>query len=58
MNTTTAAVGQLDLSESPAARLRGERYFWGGLLLIISQPLRLVIGMTPAWLGFAKWMTS
>ena len=31
---------------------------WGGLLLIVSQPLRLVISGTPAWLAFAKWVTS
>lgn len=31
---------------------------WGGLLLVLSQPLRLVIGGTPAWLAFASWLTS
>jgi hypothetical protein len=30
---------------------------WGGLLLVASQPLRLMISGTPAWLGFAKWIT-
>ena len=28
----------------------------GGLLLIISQPLRFVIGRTHAWLAFATWL--
>jgi hypothetical protein len=31
---------------------------WGGLFLIISHPLRLIIGTTPLWLGLAEWMTS
>jgi hypothetical protein len=28
---------------------------WGGLLLVVSQPLRLMVSGTPAWLAFAKW---
>lgn len=28
-------------------------FVWGGLALIISQPLRLVIGGTDLWKGFA-----
>jgi len=31
---------------------------WAGLALIVSQPLRLVISGTPAWLAFAKWATG
>jgi hypothetical protein len=31
---------------------------WGGLLIVASQPLRLMIAGTPAWLGFAKWITG
>jgi hypothetical protein len=31
---------------------------WGGLLIVASQPLRLVIAGTPLWLGFAAWLTS
>ena len=31
---------------------------WGGLLVIVSQPLRLVVGSTPAWIAFATWLTS
>jgi hypothetical protein len=31
---------------------------WGGLFFVISQPLRLVIGGTPAWLAFAAWLTA
>lgn len=30
----------------------------GGLLLIISQPLRLFVSGTPAWLIFAQWATA
>lgn len=30
---------------------------WGGLLIIASQPLRLMIGGTHAWLAFADWLT-
>lgn len=31
---------------------------WGGLFLIASQPGRLIIGSTPMWLSFARWLTS
>ena len=31
---------------------------WGGLLLIVSHPLRLVVGNTQAWLSFATWLTD
>ncbi len=31
---------------------------WGGLLLVVSQPLRLVISGTPAWMDFARWATG
>ena len=30
---------------------------WGGLLILASQPLRLMISGTPAWLAFAAWLT-
>ena len=30
---------------------------WGGLLVVASQPLRLLIAGTPAWTGFASWLT-
>jgi len=30
----------------------------GGLALVISHPLRLVIGNTQAWLAFATWLTQ
>jgi hypothetical protein len=30
---------------------------WGGLLLVASQPLRLMLSATPLWLAFAGWMT-
>jgi hypothetical protein len=29
----------------------------GGLLIVASHPLRLVVGNTPAWLAFATWLT-
>jgi uncharacterized membrane protein YqgA involved in biofilm formation len=31
---------------------------WGGLLIVASQPLRLMISTTPAWLAFAGWITQ
>ncbi len=31
---------------------------WGGLLIVASQPLRLMIGSTHAWLAFATWLTQ
>jgi hypothetical protein len=30
----------------------------GGALIVISHPLRFVIGGTPAWIAFATWLTS
>lgn len=30
---------------------------WGGLLVVASQPLRLMLSGTPLWLDFAGWMT-
>ncbi|HTQ95634.1 MAG TPA: hypothetical protein VMH89_02450 [Candidatus Acidoferrum sp.] len=33
-------------------------YIWGGLILLISVPLRLYIGGTAAWLSFAHWITG
>jgi hypothetical protein len=30
---------------------------WGGLAVVASQPLRLMLGGTPAWLTFAGWLT-
>lgn len=30
---------------------------WGGLILVVSQPLRLLIGSTHAWLTLATWLT-
>lgn len=29
---------------------------WGGLLIIVSQPLRLLLSGTEAWQGFGHWM--
>lgn len=31
---------------------------WGGLAIVVSQPLRLIIGGTQAWLAFATWLTQ
>jgi hypothetical protein len=39
-------------------RARGRLHpvvLWGGLAIIASQPLRLAISGTPAWLAFASW---
>lgn len=33
-------------------------FLWGGLALIASQPLRLMLGGTDAWLAFARWATQ
>jgi hypothetical protein len=33
-------------------------YIWSGLLLICSQPLRLAIGRTDAWLAFARFLVT
>lgn len=30
---------------------------WGGLLIVVSQPLRLMISGTAAWLAIASWLT-
>lgn len=30
----------------------------GGLLIVVSHPLRLVVGNTQAWLTFAEWLTQ
>lgn len=42
-------------------RTRGRLHpatLWGGLLIILSQPLRLAISGTAAWLAFAHWATG
>ncbi|HET7133425.1 MAG TPA: hypothetical protein VFJ95_14325 [Gammaproteobacteria bacterium] len=31
---------------------------WGGLVLVLSQPLRLVIGLSAPWFAFAAWLTT
>ncbi|MPZ18453.1 MAG: hypothetical protein GEV06_11140 [Luteitalea sp.] len=33
-------------------------FLWGGLFLIVSQPLRLAIAGTGAWLAFAAWVAG
>jgi hypothetical protein len=30
----------------------------GGLLVVVSHPLRFVVGGTQAWLAFATWLTE
>lgn len=30
---------------------------WGAVVIVVSQPLRLIVGTTDAWLAFATWMT-
>lgn len=30
---------------------------WGGLIILLSQPLRLMISGTSAWMAFATWLT-
>jgi hypothetical protein len=34
----------------------GRAYVWGGLLFLLSQPLRLYISGTPWWLAFGDWI--
>jgi hypothetical protein len=31
-------------------------YIWGGLFIVIMQPLRLFISQTPLWLAFGDWL--
>jgi len=31
---------------------------WGGLAIIVSQPLRLVVSGTEGWMAFARWATG
>jgi len=31
---------------------------WGSLAIIASQPLRLAVSGTPAWLAFASWAVA
>ncbi len=33
-------------------------YLWGGLLFIISFPLRMLLAGTAAWMAFARWITG
>lgn len=33
-------------------------YLWGGLIFVLSFPLRMAIAGTPGWLSFARWLTS
>jgi uncharacterized membrane protein YozB (DUF420 family) len=42
-------------------RARGRLHpvtLWGGLLIIASQPLRLVVSSTEGWLALARWATG
>ena len=42
-------------------RTRGRLHpvtLWGGLLIIVSQPLRLAVSSTQGWLAFARWATG
>jgi hypothetical protein len=31
-------------------------YVWGGLVILVSQPLRLIVSQTPLWLAFGDWL--
>ena len=49
------ALGAWDL------RTRGRLHpatLWGGLAIVVSQPLRLVVSGTEAWLAIARWATG
>ena len=42
-------------------RTRGRLHpatLWGGLLVVLSMPVRLAIAFTSGWLGFADRLTS
>lgn len=42
-------------------RTRGRLHpvtLWGGVLIIVSQPLRLAVSSTESWLVFARWATG
>lgn len=39
-----------------ANRKLNKVFLIGGILLIISYPLRMIIGFTPAWVQFAEWI--
>jgi hypothetical protein len=30
---------------------------WGGLFVLVMQPVRLIVGGTGPWLAFAQWLT-
>lgn len=46
------------LYDSVAHRRLHPAYVWGGLLLVLSQPLRLAVAGTGVWLSFARWLTG
>ena len=53
--------GALAACASDPARTRGRLHpvtLWGGLALIVSQPLRLAVMGTEGWLAFARWATG
>ncbi len=33
-------------------------FLWGGLVVLLSLPVRLAVSGTDAWLSFARWLTS
>jgi hypothetical protein len=43
--------------DTVARRRLHPAYLWGGLLIVVSQPLRLALGGTGVWLTFARWLT-
>ena len=45
------------LYDTVARRRLHPAYLWGGLLIVVSQPLRLALGGTGVWLTFARWLT-
>jgi len=47
-----AAIGYDILSR----RRINSAYVWGGLLILVSQPLRLFVSQTPLWLAFGDWL--
>jgi hypothetical protein len=55
---TDLVLGVCVLYDLASRRRVHPAYVWGGLLLVASQPLRLAVAGTGAWLAFARWLTG
>jgi hypothetical protein len=57
MGTTTLLVLGCLLYDRAAHGRTHRAFVWGGLFLLLSMPLRVVLGHTDGWLSFAGWLT-